>query len=120
MPHMAGLKPGGRHGLSEGFKRIMRKAGLDLQQVQGGGVRKICRRSFHALRHSFTSALANAGVAPELRMKLTGHTTEAVHRGYTHHELEVMRAAVEKLPSLEAPKSSPSADKQSGAEKKRG
>lgn len=28
-PHMADLGPGGRHGLSEGFKRIMKKAGLD-------------------------------------------------------------------------------------------
>jgi len=34
MPHMAGLKPGGRHGLSEGFKRIMRKAGLDMEKVK--------------------------------------------------------------------------------------
>ena len=56
-----------------------------MQTVQGGGVRKISRRTFHALLHSFTSALANANVAPELRMKLTGHTTEAIHRGYTHH-----------------------------------
>ena len=37
MPDMAGLKPGGRHGLSEGFKRIMRKAGVDLQTVKGVG-----------------------------------------------------------------------------------
>ncbi len=100
MPGMADKGPGGRHGLSEGFKRIVIKAGLDLQTVQGSGKRKISRRTFHALRHSFTSALANAGVAPELRMKLTGHTTEAVHRGYTHHELEVLRSAVTKLPSL--------------------
>lgn len=99
-PHMAGLKPGGRHGLSEGFKRIVRKAGLDLQTVQGGGIRKISRRTFHALRHSFTSALANADVAPEVRMKLTGHSSDAVHRGYTHHELATLRSAVEKLPSL--------------------
>jgi hypothetical protein len=26
-----------------------------------------------SIRYSFTSALANAGVSPELRMKLTGH-----------------------------------------------
>lgn len=32
-PHMAGLKPGGRHGLSEGFKRIVTKAGLSLETV---------------------------------------------------------------------------------------
>jgi integrase len=73
---------------------------LDLQTVPGGGTRNISRRTFHALRHSFTSALANAGVAPELRMKLTGHKSAEIHRGYTHHELNTLRAAVNKLPGL--------------------
>jgi integrase/recombinase XerC len=100
MPHMAGLKPGGRHGLSESFKRVMRKAGVDLETVKSAGVRQLSRRTFHALRHSFASALANQGVTPEVRMKLTGHKTEAIHRGYTHHEIEKLRAAVDKLPSL--------------------
>ncbi len=100
MPHMANLRPGGRHGLSEGFKRIMKKAGVDCQTVDGIGARRVSRRTFHALRHSFTSALANAGVPQEIRMKLVGHTTEAIHRGYTHHELEPLRAAVGKLPGL--------------------
>ncbi len=100
MPHMANLKPGGRHGLSEGFKRIMRRAGIDCQSVKGAGIRHVSKRTFHALRHSFASGLANAGVAQELRMKLTGHTTESVHRGYTHHELQNLREAVAKLPGL--------------------
>jgi integrase len=52
------------------------------------------------LRHSFTSALANQNVAPELRMKLTGHKTEGEHRKYTHHEMDNLRAAVKKIPSL--------------------
>ena len=52
------------------------------------------------LRVNLTSALANSGVIPELRMKLTGHKTESVHRGYTHHELDTLRAAIEKLPGL--------------------
>jgi integrase len=99
-PKMSELGPGGRHGLSEGFKRIMRKAGLDLQTVKGSGVRSISRRTFHALRHSFTSALANAGVSPELRMKLTGHKSAEVHRGYTHLELETLKTALGKLPGL--------------------
>lgn len=99
-PKMAELGPGGRHGLSEGFKRIVVKAGLSLQTVEGSGVRNISKRTFHALRHSFTSALANAGVAPELRMKLTGHKSAAVHKGYTHLELETLRKAIGKLPSL--------------------
>lgn len=102
LPHMANLRPGGRHGLSEGFKRIMRNAGLDLQTVKGGGKRMFSRRTFHALRHSFTSALANQNVSSELRMKLTGHTTAAMHQKYTHHEIENLRAAVGKIPSLGA------------------
>jgi len=100
MPHMASLKPGGRHGLSEGFKRLMRKAGLDIQQVKSVGLRQLSRRTFHALRHSFTSALANAGVAPELRMKLTGHKSAAVHRGYSHHEMQTLADAVGRMPGL--------------------
>jgi integrase len=99
-PEMAQLGPGGRHGLSEGFKRIAKKAGLDVQTVQGTGVRKISKRTFHALRHSFTSALANAGVSPELRMRLTGHKSAEVHRGYTHMEMETLRDAIKKLPAL--------------------
>ena len=78
----------------------MQKAGLDLETVKGAGVRQLSRRTFHALRHGFTSVLANQNVSPELQMKLTGHKTEAVHRGYTHHELEKLRQAVLKLPSL--------------------
>ena len=100
LPHMANLRPGGRHGLSESFKNIMRKAGVDSQTVKGAGNQMFSRRSFHALRHSFTSALANQNVSSELRMKLTGHKTEGEHRKYTHHEMENLRAAVKKIPSL--------------------
>ena len=99
-PSMAELGPGGRHGLSEGFKRIVEKSGLDLQKVKGSGVRSISRRTFHALRHSFTSALANAGVSPELRMKLTGHKSAEIHRGYTHLEMDTLKEAIKKLPKL--------------------
>lgn len=99
-PHMACLGPGGRHGLSEGFKRIVVNAGIDVQKVKGTGIRNICKRTFHALRHSFTSALANAGVSPELRMKLTGHKSAAIHKGYTHLEMDTLKDAIKKLPGL--------------------
>ena len=102
MPHLATLGPGGRHGLSEGFKRIMLKAGIDTGTFQGGGTRKLSKRSFHALRHSFTSALANAGVSPELRMRLTGHKSAKTHKIYTHLDQVNLKAAVNKLPSLNA------------------
>ena len=100
MPHTANLKSGGRKGLSETFKLIMRDAGLDAGKVKMVGVRQLSRRSFHALRHSFNSAMANAGVSQEVRMKLTGHKTESMNRGYTHHELEPLRNAIKKIPSL--------------------
>lgn len=100
MPHTANLKSGGRKGLSETFKLLMRDAGLDAGKVKKAGVRQLSRRTFHALRHSFNSAMANAGVSQEVRMKLTGHKTESVNRGYTHHELAPLRAAVDKIPSL--------------------
>lgn len=100
MPKTANLKSGGRKGLSETFKLIMRDAGLDAGKVKKAGVRQLSRRTFHALRHSFNSAMANAGVSQEVRMKLTGHKTESVNRGYTHHELEPLRAAIKKIPSL--------------------
>ena len=100
LPQLASQRTSGRRGLSEAFKKIMRKAGLDLQTVKGAGKRMISRRTFHALRHSFTSALANQNVASELRMKLTGHKTEREHQKYTHHESNNLRAAVRKIPSL--------------------
>ena len=104
VPGLAGKGPGGRHGLSESFKTIVRRAGISLQEVQGGGVRKLNKRTFHALRHSLVSALANAGVAAELRMKITGHSSAAVHRGYTHMERKTLREAMAKLPGLDRKK----------------
>jgi integrase len=84
--------------LSESFKRIVKKADVDLMIVQGAGTRKFTKRTFHSLRHSFNSALANAGVAEEVRMKLTGHTTRAVNTQYTHLQVATLKDAVSSLP----------------------
>jgi integrase len=97
-PTLATKRAGGKHGLSEGFKRIVLNAGLDLGTVQGMGRREFNRRTFHSLRHSFNSILANAGVSQELRMKLTGHSSEAMNHRYTHLEVATLRAAVTAMP----------------------
>jgi len=88
-PKLAGGDTGGRTGLSRTFSRIMARAKIAgsitrAATKQGRTVRSL---SFHSLRHSFNSAMANAGVAEELRMKLSGHTTREVHANYTHHQL---------------------------------
>lgn len=101
-PSLAGKGTGGRHGLSGLFKAIMGQAEIKGRLTRGadGRGRKTSSLSFHSLRHSFVSALANAGVAAELRQKLSGHADDRTHARYTHHELESLRLAVAKLPSV--------------------
>jgi integrase len=92
----------GKKGLSRTFQEVMAEAGIEtiLGEEKEGAGRRFSKLSFHSLRHSAVSALANAGVAPELRRKLTNHKSATVHEGYTHHELKPLRDAIEKLPKL--------------------
>jgi integrase len=97
-------KPGsGKSGLSMAFKRIMERAGIAagvIRERKGIAGRSVSALSFHSLRHSFNSALANAGVPQELRMKLTGHSSADMNTVYSHHELETIRAAVRTIGRL--------------------
>jgi integrase len=90
---------GTRCNLSRSFSRIMIAAGVasPKQKAAGGRGRSVSTKSFHALRHTLTSHLAAAGVSPEVRMKITGHTDTRTHAGYTHHETENLRAALAKV-----------------------
>ena len=49
----------------------------------------------HGLRHTFTTWLARAGVPKEVRKRLLGHSGGDVHDGYTHFDVESLRAHVE-------------------------
>lgn len=51
----------------------------------------------HGLKHTFTSWLAKAGVPKEIRMRLLGHAAKDVHDGYTHLDVEDLRAHAETL-----------------------
>ena len=99
---LAGKSGAGKSGLSMQFRRIMERAdirGRILREAAGAG-RSQSSLSFHSLRHTFNAALANAGVAVEIRQKLTGHSSAEMNAQYTHHELEPLRAAVSLIPSL--------------------
>lgn len=95
---------GGRNGLSMTFSRIMERAGVTGEVLrkakEGGQGRTVRTLTYHSLRHSFNSAMANAGVSQEIRMKLTGHLSAEMNKGYTHHELEPLRAAVGSIPGI--------------------
>jgi integrase len=97
-------KPGaGKSGLSMAFKRIMERAGIAdgvARQKIGEKGRNVSALSFHSLRHSFTSAMANANVPAEIRQKLTGHADSKSHVTYTHHELATVRRAIDSVPRL--------------------
>ena len=99
-PSLAGKGTGGRFGLSGRFAAIMNKARIEGKRMRASGERTLSSLSFHSLRHSFNSAMANAGIAQEIRQKLTGHTSAEMNKVYTHHELEPLRAAVAAIPSL--------------------
>jgi integrase len=79
------------------FKAIMKKSGVPGEIDQPGGLK--ASRSFHSLRHTFASWLAEADVHADVRQKLTGHSSSKIHQRYTHHD-EALDRAVGMLPQI--------------------
>ena len=102
-PSLAQRSTGGKSGLSAAFVRIMERAcvrGEVARERKGEKGRTVNTLTFHSFRHTLTSIMANAGVPVEVRQKFTGHASAEMNQHYTHHEIETLRAAVEKLPAL--------------------
>lgn len=101
---LAKISTGGRKGLSANFKKIMLKAEIDplmIRRKGDGAARDNSELGFHSFRHTFITSLTNAGVREEIRKKLSGHSDHGdVHARYTHHDLTILRQAIDKLPSL--------------------
>lgn len=97
-PELAGLPAST---LSTQFRRIMDRAGVRREIELPGSI--TAQRSFHCLRHTFVSWLAESDVPPEIRKRLAGHTTDKVHEIYTHRSMDALAAAIEKLPGISAP-----------------
>lgn len=108
-PALERKKVEGRIGLSNTFTRLIASAGIDneiLTERKGSKGRTVKRLSFHSLRHTFVSQMANMGVSREVRMKLAGHTREGSHDRYTHLEIRTIRAALKDFPLLAGRKAS--------------
>jgi len=113
-PSLAKKSVAGKVGLSLSFVGIMDAAGVSRGESRivpgpesGEGNssalsagRTTHARGFHSLRHSFATWLANEDVPEDLRMLMAGHSDPAVHRGYSHHQVETLARAIEKLPGL--------------------
>jgi integrase len=101
-PSLHGKRVNGAHGLSMQFRGIMEVAQISERVTAPKGAKGRTRNSkgFHSFRHTFTSELANADVAPEIRQKLTGHKDAKVHAGYTHTSIKTLKRATNRLPRL--------------------
>jgi integrase len=103
-PSLSNRPTGGVGGLSIMFReRVMAEAGIHAEEeseprMKGKG-RRFFSLGFHSFRHTAISEQANLGISKEIRMKLSGHKSE-VHERYTHHEIEVLRKEIEKVPSF--------------------
>jgi integrase len=53
--------------------------------------------TFHSLRHTATSQMANAGIEADQRKAITGHSDDRVHDRYTHYEMDTLKQAVKKI-----------------------
>jgi integrase len=84
--------------VSQTFSNLMQKAEIPKAKTLPGGDK--ITRSFHSLRHTFASVLADAGVDEETRMALTGQKDSTVHAAYTHHGDDKLKAAIKHLPKL--------------------
>ncbi|HMP83984.1 MAG TPA: site-specific integrase [Verrucomicrobiota bacterium] len=101
-PTLAKRKVSGKYGLSIQFHKILSAAEVKQETIEATGKagHDFNKYTFHSLRHSFVSELANAGIAPDVRQMLAGHSDDRSHAVYTHTQLDTLRAAVKKLPSI--------------------
>lgn len=78
-------------------KLYLAKAGIPFEDEQGR------RADFHALRHTYGTMLAKAGIAPRVAMSLMRHTDiRLTMNTYTDPQVFDLVGAVEKLPSLDS------------------
>ncbi|MBA3351899.1 MAG: tyrosine-type recombinase/integrase [Blastocatellia bacterium] len=67
------------------------------------GRREVSEISFHALRHTATSLLKNAGVSSAIVQDIIGHESAAISANYTHIDDAAKRGALAKLPDILRP-----------------
>lgn len=101
-PSLFGKKPGSAGGLSNAFARLMDRAGIDRKQgdARKGKGRRFSAFSFHSLRHTMISRLANSDVPEAVTKAMSGHSTDEAHRRYVHLDTEAQARVVAKAPRL--------------------
>jgi len=92
--------------LSNRFRDIMVDAGLvEPRNHQAKGIGRSSARAFnaigfHALRHTATSLMKNAGISPAIVQDIIGHDSPAVSAHYTHIDESAKRKALSAMPDV--------------------
>ena len=103
LPSMAKRYKGNPSGISQDYTWILEKAGVVTTQKRKWRLAQILK-SFHSLRHTFVSRLAERGVSPLVIQSMSGHSTMLMTERYSHIGLEAKRKALagSTAPSTEA------------------
>ena len=101
-PSLHGKKSGSAGGLSNAFSRLMDKAGIDREQGEErkGKGRRFSALSFHSLRHTMISRLANSDTPEAVTKAMSGHSTDEAHRRYVHLDTAAQEKVMAKAPRL--------------------
>ncbi len=99
-PKLSTKSGSGNTGLSESFKRLMKRAGISdgkPEHKSGNSGRRFSQKSFHSLRHFTASQLATAGVRSDVACHITGHADAEVHGHYVTPDVDALRDAVKTI-----------------------
>ena len=86
--------------LSEGLKRIWKRAGIVTSIFIEGRKNKTSDAGFHSLRHTFVSNACNAGVPIAIVQSIVGHLSSAMTRHYYHENLNGLKQAIAAMPVM--------------------
>ncbi len=81
-------------GISQDYTWLLKKAGI-ITSIERKGRKAQVIKSFHSLRHTFVSRLAEKGISPLVIQSMSGHSTMIMTERYSHISLEAKRKALE-------------------------
>jgi len=102
------IKSGKVGTLSRQFYELMAKTGIvpakrhrtSANGAGRGGRHNVSQISFHALRHTATSLMKNAGISSAVVQDIIGHESSAISDNYTHIDEEAKRKALSAMPNV--------------------
>ena len=94
LPNIAGRYGHNPCGVQKDYEYILQKAGIQTS-IERPGMKAVPFKTFHSLRHTFISRLAEKGVSPLVIQSMSGHTTMAMTERYSHIGLDAKRRALE-------------------------